>query len=304
MTPIIRGAAALACTLVVSASAAPGEHPFPELSGPYFGQRTPSATAELFAPGLISVNGRYEYALSFSPDGTQLFFTIEAPEQSAQLLHSRIEDGRWTPPEAVSLTSGAKQAEMEAFFSPDAKRIFFAPYDEGMDVRIWSIEVGRDGWHSPRELGPPVSDDPAFFPTSTSEGVLYYTNLAKRKIYKAQLRNGRVTGATDAGIAFGGHCFVAPDESLVLVDAQHSDSRGNRDIYVAFRNADGTWATPRNLGGEINTEHSETCPALSPDGKYLFFSRYNEEGELSNIYWISSSVIEDARRAPVVDAPR
>jgi Tol biopolymer transport system component len=249
------------------------------------------------------VNGRYEYALSFSPDGTGLLFTIEAPEQRAQILHSRIEDGRWTKPEPVSLASGARKAEMEAFFSPDGDRIFFAPYDEGMDVRIWSIEIGPDGWHSPKALGPPVSEDPAFFPTISSRGVLYYTNLAKRKVYKAQLEAGRVTGASDAGIEFGGHSFIAPDESFVLLDAAHSDSRGNRDIYVSFREADGSWVTPRNLGDEVNTEYSETCPSLSPDGRYLFFSRYDEEGELSNIYWISSSVIEDARR-PADGKPR
>jgi hypothetical protein len=149
-----------------------------------------------------------------------------------------------------------------------------------------------------------VSDDPAFFPTSSSRGVLYYTNLAKRKVYAAQLKDGRVTEATDAGIEFGGHPFVAPDESFVLLDAETSDSRGSRDIYVAFRNADASWTTPRNLGEEVNTRYSETCPTLSADGKYLFFSRYNEEGELSNIYWISRSVIEDARRAAAGDAPR
>jgi hypothetical protein len=43
--------------------------------------------------------------------------------------------------------------------------------------------------------------------------------------------------------------------------------------------------------------HSETCPSLSPDGRYLFFSRYNEPGGLSNIYWISSAVIAHAPSA-------
>ena len=67
-----------------------------------------------------------------------------------------------------------------------------------------------------------------------------------------------------------------------------------RDIYVAFRTAEGGWTEPANFGPEVNTEHAETCPSLSSDGKYLFFSRYDEDGGVSNI-WISSSVIDDAR---------
>jgi hypothetical protein len=52
-------------------------------------------------------------------------------------------------------------------------------------------------------------------------------------------------------------------------------------------------AASANLGLEVNTEYAETCPSLSSDGQYLFFSRYDEGGAVSNIYWISSSVIGD-----------
>lgn len=48
---------------------------------------------------------------------------------------------------------------------------------------------------------------------------------------------------------------------------------------------------PINLGKKVNTIYNESCPSISPDGKYLFFSRYNEEGGLPNIYWVSSEVI-------------
>ena len=273
---------------------ATAEEPLPELHGPYFGQPTPEKKAELFAPGLISVNGRYEYAVSFSPDGEELLFSAQPPEGRASLHYSRVEGGTWTKPTAVSLTGGAKKEEMEAFFAPDGRHIYFAPYDEGMDVRIWVVEFGPQGWQNPRELGPPVSEDPAFFPTSTQAGALYYTNLAKRKVYRAELGNGRVETAADAGLELGGHAFIAPDESFVLLDGL-PPGQEERDIYVAFRTADGGWTEAANLGPEVNTEDAETCPSLSSDGQYLFFSRYDEDGAVSNIYWISSSVIHDVR---------
>lgn len=266
------------------------------LSGQYFGQKLPVGKAEVFARGTISFEGRYEFALSFSPDGSELLFTAQVPDEQIYVYYTHLEEGKWTKPSTVNLSKGARKSVMEAFFSPDGKYIYFAPYDEGMDVRIWSIEVRKDGWHNPREVEAPVSEDPAFFPTTSMNGVLYYTNLAKRKVYRAYMERGSVSRVEDAGLAFGMHPFVAPDESCVLVDAMRDDGFGKGDIYVAFRTDDGRWTKPVGLGGEVNTEFAETCPTLSPDRKYLFFSRYNEPNEVSNIYWISSRVIEDARR--------
>ena len=269
---------------------------FPVLNGPYFGQQEPGLQAQPFAPGLVSLRGRYEFALSFSPAGHELLFTQQVPEQSVSVYHSRLEGDAWTEPAPIQLSAGARREEMEAFFAPDGERIFFAPYDEGMDVRIWSLEVGQDGWREPRELASPMADDPAFYPTMSNRGSLYYTNLAARKIYRAKVDGLLVSSVEDAGLEFGGHAFIAPDESFVLVDARESDSLGGSDIYVAFRHPDGSWARPRHLGAEVNSGFDETCPSLSADGRYLFFSRYNEPDDVSDIYWIDSAVIDAARK--------
>lgn len=270
--------------------------PFPRLTGKYFGQKEPAGKAELFAPGLISLEGRYEFALSFSPAGDELLFSVQIPKKQACVYYTRIENGRWTEPKPVSLSKGKKHEEMEAFFSWDGRNIFFAPYDEGLDVRIWKVDILEDGWHNPQNLKGQISDESAFFPTSSKKGALYYSNITQRKIFRALIKKGVVEESGDAGLEFGGHGFIAPDESFILVDSIQDDGHGKQDIYVAFRNEDGGWSKPLNLGDEINTAYNETCPTLSSDGKYLFFSRYNEPGELSNIYWINSRVIEEVRK--------
>ena len=265
------------------------------LVGPYFGQKPPGDKAVLFAPGIISIEGRYEYALSFSPDGKEVLFSAEAPDQSAAVYLCRLADGQWSLPQKVSLSGGKKKAEMEAFFTPDGKRIYFAPYDEGMDVRIWAVDRTEDGWIEPRELGSPLADGPAFFPTTTADGTIYYTNLTERKVFRAKMDGDHVIKIENAGLERGGHAFVAPDESFMVVDGRPAENE-KADIFAAFRKKDGSWTLPVNLGPEVNTSYSETCPSLSHDGKYLFFSRYNEEGERSNIYWISSGIIDRAIR--------
>lgn len=258
----------------------------------YMGETPPTTEAIIFAPGKVSIEGRYEYAMSIHPEGSRLLFSVEIPEEGASVHSSWIQDGSWTIPQPMNLTDGGRKSEMEAFFAPDGARIFFAPYSKGMDVRIWSAEVTPDGFHNPQPLGGPVAADPSFYPVSATDGSLYYTNLAKRQIYRAIMENGGITSAEPAGLELGGHAFPSPDGSFMVLDSASLDSEGQRDIFVAFRNDDGTWGSPRPLGPTVNTEFSETCPSLSPDGRYLFFSRYNEPDEISNIYWVSSEVID------------
>ena len=61
------------------------------------------------------------------------------------------------------------------------------------------------------------------------------------------------------------------------------------DIYVSFRGKDGRWGDAVRLGPEVNTPGMEILPIVTPDGKYLFFSRNQQS------YWIDAAVIEDLR---------
>lgn len=270
------------------------------LTGPYFGQHPPGFEAEVFAPDLISQKGRYEFAISFAPGGERLLFTVQTTDGTVQVLHSRVAEGSWTPPGPVSLAAGARRDEMEAFFARDGKTLYFAPYDEGLDVRIWQAEIAGDEWINPAPLSGPIADAPAFFPTSATSGALYYTNIAERKPYRARRDADGSWQVEPLALEFGGHTFVAPDESFVLVDARADDSRGKGDIYVAFATAGGGWTKPVNLGDGVNSEHSESCPSLSDDGRYLFFSRYDEPDEVAQIYWVDSGVIENARQRQLI----
>ena len=47
----------------------------------------------------------------------------------------------------------------------------------------------------------------------------------------------------------------------------------NTDIYVSYRNPDGTWGKPQNLGFPINTEHMEFGPWVNEEQTILIFSR-------------------------------
>jgi hypothetical protein len=259
---------------------------------PFLDQPPPGDTAVLFAPGLVSVEGRYEYGVSFSPEGDELFVTTQLPEGPSRVVHFLAENSGWVGPQSVNLTGGLKAEEMEAFFTPDGQKVYFAAYNEGLDVRIWAVDRVEGDWLSPRELGPPVSDGPAFFPTTTADGTVYYSDLTERRTFRARMFGDSVGGAEDAGFE-GMHAFISPDESFVLVDARVGGKRA--DIFVAFRQPNGEWTDLVDLGPGVNTEYSETCPSLSHDGQFIFFSRYNEANDVSNIYWVSARLIQAAR---------
>lgn len=51
-----------------------------------------------------------------------------------------------------------------------------------------------------------------------------------------------------------------------------SRRNGNADLYHCFRDEEGIWSEPENLGSVINTKGTEMAPFLHPDGKTLYFS--------------------------------
>ena len=96
---------------------------------------------------------------------------------------------------------------------------------------------------------------------------------------------------------FLSHPFIAPDESYLLFDAEREDGFGESDIHISFKQKDGTWGNGINLGDKINTNAWEASASITPDGKYLFFSRNvgSDEFENVDIFWVDAQFMENLR---------
>ena len=266
----------------------------------YLGQKPPGLTPEIFAPDVVSINGRFESTVSFSPDLKELYFEAKYEDQASQIYFSKLVDGAWTTIKKANLTKGNKKEEMHPFVSPDGKRIFFTAFDSIFsDERIWYVNRLEDSWSDAIKLDSPVNDDKVFFPNHALNGGLYYFNLSKFKTYYAPDENGKFTEPQAVDIEIGHHAFISPNDDYLLVAARNKDEkdRKDNDIFVYFKNQDETWSNPINLGTTVNTKYSEKAPSISPDGKYLFFGRDERDIEpgLANIYWVSTEVIEKLR---------
>lgn len=66
--------------------------------------------------------------------------------------------------------------------------------------------------------------------------------------------------------------YITPEEDALLISMQDNFSKGQNDIYLAIKDAQGSWNVPMNLGDRINTAGNEISPYLSPDRKRLYFS--------------------------------
>ena len=45
------------------------------------------------------------------------------------------------------------------------------------------------------------------------------------------------------------------------------------DLYLTLRRPDGSWTTARNMDSKINSAYFEFGARISPDKKYMFFTR-------------------------------
>ena len=93
------------------------------------------------------------------------------------------------------------------------------------------------------------------------------------------------------------HPFIAPDESYLIWDAERDGGYGDSDLYISFKQRDGSWGPAINLGPEINTEHEDTFGSVTPDGKYLIFQRIDANRPISfaNIHWVDAQVLVELR---------
>lgn len=285
---------------------------------PYMGQAAPGTTPAAFAPGVVNTDA-IELNGVFTPDGREFFFTRRL-DGVATIHHASFGPVGWSTPTVLEVYGpSVRDLAVDMAVSPDGQSLYFlgqhphagAPAQPGAD--IWVSHKVDGGWSLAEVVPPPVSTAAEeYYPAVVADGSLYFSRSrpedARRfDLYRAQrLPDGHFAEPVklpppinhEAGI---GDSYVTPDERTIVFSSRRPPSHGNGDLFVAFRQADGNWTKPRNLGPTINTAEHEYCPMGTPDGKYLFYSRRWgatwDETTAGDVYWVSIGVL-DPFRAP------
>jgi Tol biopolymer transport system component len=127
--------------------------------------------------------------------------------------------------------------------------------------------------------------------SATRDLTIYTTHLSDHRAARFACVAGRYPEreVLTGGLHPGGHYAISPDERYIVFDSERDGGMGLGDLYVCFREIDGSWSEAINLGDGVNSSDGEGIPHITPDGKYLFYTTHRD------IYWVSTDFIDALR---------
>lgn len=211
------------------------------------------------------INSEYnEINPMISPDGQTLYFArISHPNNthgvkgSQDIWFARLDtaSGKWAPAQHMSAPLNKDEYNCAYSITPDGNTMLIkGQYNNGTyETRGFSFSKrSAAGWSAPQKIDIPN-----------------YVNMSK--------------GQFDCG-------FMASDGKVLLMAFSEKKNSKEDDIYVSFRQKDGSWTKPMDLGPEVNTKFTETTPFLAPDGATLYFSSNRDGGLGSNDIYVCKRV--------------
>ncbi len=269
----------------------------------YLKQPKPTMVPVKFAPNVISHPEVSEFGAVFNAEGTEFYFSVDIARKP-EIRYCKLEGEKWTNP--ITLLSHEKYGYNDPFLSPDENRLYFISKRslDGTKMKrdhdIWYVEKTKKGWGSPKNAGSQInSEKNEYYISFTRNGKMYFSSNKNTNddtaynfdIYSSVFSNGEFQEAIRLDEAintahYEADIFVDPNEGYVIFCANRPEGLGQCDLYISFKNEDGSWTESKNMGETINTDMHELCPFVSKDGKYLFYTSNQD------IYWVDAKVID------------
>ena len=190
----------------------------------------------------ITADGQTLYFTSRRPSTNSKFEYIETGDYGEDLfVVHRDSSGRWTKATALPPPINSTDDEGTACVSADGQTVFYSMCrrpDGFGDCDLYFSELVGDQWTKPQNLG----------------------------------HNLNSTG-WDAEPS-----VTADGNTMYFASKRNNSIDSSEDIYVAYKNTDGTWTPPVNLGPPVNTRSSDRSPFIAADGRTLYFSSNGHPG--------------------------
>lgn len=258
---------------------------------------SPAFAGGLVGPGVIST-GLKETSAALTPDGRTLYFMrSDFAEADDTIMVSHRRGGQWSRPRVASFSG--RWHDSEPTLTPDGQRLYFVSnrpvVPAGTPVTItfhghkypgtnlWYVERRHDGsWGRPVHVDGALNDGAMIYnPSIAKNGDIYFSahrpdSGAFYQIYVARRTD---TGyATPQRLNLGSidhnrmDPAIDPEGRFLIYAGNEGDSAGRADLYIAFRNADGSWGKPERLPGDVNSSALENAPALGRKFGVLYVS--------------------------------
>lgn len=278
---------------------------YPQKTEPkYFNEVPPDTTPKIFAPGKVSKEDEVEFGSVFSNDMTEFYYSVETNGKTETRM-IKFENGKWSDP--VTILFHNEYSYNDPFLTPDNKKLFFisnrslAGTGPKKDYDIWYVERTDGKWSQPKNAGKNINSTMnEYYVSFTKHGKMYFSSNRQDSrgknydIYTSEPKNGEFQPAVTLGNQintpfYEADVFVSSDESYIIFSVIDEHGIDSGELYVSFRNADGTWTQRKTLGESVNSPLNDFCPYVSPDGKYLFYAREHD------VYWVSIDAIRKLR---------
>jgi len=287
----------------------------------YLSQYPPGDIPKVFAPGIVSTKGLEHSSPTFSKDLKQFFWTtIQLPidENKKTIYTCKYEKGQWTLPQIASFSG--KYSDDSPFYYNN--KIYFSTnrnQDELSDSlnalhwtlrpvsNVWFSEYINSEWTEPKLFARPIELKTMFAQVSFSNygNIIFLGHLKKvsqqcgifyiKKNDEGYSEPQALTESINSK-AQDWTPFIAPDESYIIFSSTRNQNRDDYgDLYICFKNSDETWSNPIYMGDDINTPSQERFPSVSPDGKYLFFTRWTRENN-QDVFWVDAEIINKLKK--------
>ncbi len=273
----------------------------------YFGQTYPDSIPVIFAPDIVSIKGRFEQGISFTPDTREFAFgTLNSTDFSGEIYHSKKIDNDWT--EVMVFEPLKNESVFLPYFSPNGKSLLYAKENSGANdgnTDIWMIKKVNDKWDIPKKMNPPLSSlSREANACMTYDETIYFSSnrncIGKENCYTADLFYSKSINNQYQNVKVISECsspndeesiFISPNEDYIIF-CRYTDNKTWMDLYISYRDYNNIWLEPQMLDSTINSKDWDRRPFVSIDNNFLFFTRlqFGEKGLIeSDIYWVKTS---------------
>ena len=179
-----------------------------------------------------------------------------------------------------------------------------------LDCDFAVVAINKPVKYSPVNLGKGVNTSNAeYFPALTADGeTLVFTRQigGNEDFWTSQFQNNVWSEATPLSTKINTSRFnegaqtISPDgKYLFFTGCNRPDGFGRCDIYVSHREGK-DWGEPYNVGKPVNSEYWESQPAISPDGRTLYFISNRPGGSGGYDIW-KSTITDEAKWGAAVN---